>query len=62
MKTSEVLSVAQAAEKIGIREKTLRRRINRGTVEVDELIGKQVLTRDQVKALQKEEAKKRRKS
>jgi hypothetical protein len=62
MKTPDVLSVAQAAKEIGIRVKTLRRRINRGTVEVDELIGKQVLTRDQVRDLKRQEAKKRKRS
>lgn len=62
MKTPDVLSIADAAVQIGIREKTLRRRINRGTVEVDTLIGKQVLTREQVRDLRREEIKKRKRS
>jgi hypothetical protein len=61
MKSLEVLSVADAAQQIGIREKTLRRRINRGTVAVDTLIGKQVIHRDEVKALRKAEIAKKKK-
>jgi predicted site-specific integrase-resolvase len=62
MKSLDVLSVADAAKKIGIREKTLRRRINRGSIEVDTLIGKQVLTHKQVAELKAEEIKKRKRS
>lgn len=62
MKTLDVMSIADAAAKIGIREKTLRRRINRGTVETDVLIGKQVLHKDTVAALKKAEAKNKKRS
>jgi hypothetical protein len=61
MKTPDVLPISEAAKKIGIREKTLRRRINRGTVEVDTLIGKQVLPVDTVKELKRAEQDKKKK-
>lgn len=62
MKTLDVMSIADAASKIGIREKTLRRRINRGTVKTDVLIGKLVLHKDTVAALKKAESKKQKRS
>lgn len=60
MKTLDVMSVAQAARRIGIRVSTLRRRINRGTVIVDTMIDKQVLTLSQVRALRLEEKAKKK--
>lgn len=61
MKITDVLSVADAAQQIGIREKTLRRRINRGTVPVDTIVGKQVIHRNDVRALRKAEIAKAKK-
>lgn len=54
MKPTDYLSVAEAATELGLRTKTLRRRINRGTVKVDTLVGKQVLTRDQVQKMKEQ--------
>lgn len=55
MKPTDYLSVSEAAKAIGIRTKTLRRRINRGTVEVGTLVGKQVLTKEQVRKMKENE-------
>lgn len=61
MQPGEYISVREAALRLGCGVGTLRARIKRGKLEVHNIVGRQAITVDQLKSLQNDPPRKRKK-